>query len=686
MKALSFRLPRGGWNKKPFLHLGGFLALSLPLLMISCSSSPRPVAKDGVLDLRAWDFSAHPVLQLQGEWDFYPGILAGGRELQSLAPARTERMVPDLWKGREAGGERGQGAGSYRLVVLLPPGHPDLAIRYRTVSTAFELEAEGRLVAAVGRPALDPREAKAEYRPGVVALPRQGESSPGAGESLELVVRVSNHEYRSGGMWRSFSLGASEAQFRDKRLADITLDCQAAIILIISFNAFMLFVFRPKEKAYLFLSLFGVSIAFRVLVTGEYLIMNIFPGMSFDLLIRLEYLTVSLPIPLAAISFAELFPDEGKPTLTFLVCLPFALRIAFGLSLVPLPLLTRSIFIFYFLAAGAMLALLFGLFIPAIRHKRQGAVTCLVAVTILALSFVNDGLFASFLINTSNWLGFGLIAFMMIQSGVLTRRFSLAFDRGEALQEELAIANGMLAEENGRYRESQSRLVEALAEKDMLLREVHHRVKNSLQIVSSSLTLQAHRTADPAALEIYSSVRNRIRAISLVHEKLYCLESAEHMDLGGYLRDLVAQLTGGYDSRTGKVELELVTDRVEANVDVCVDFGLLVTELVANSYKHAILPQGGGRLGLGLRREVEGLTLRVEDDGPGFPAEFAPSTTQSLGFQVVSGLARKYKGRVVVMPGPGGIVEIRFPLSSIEFDPACHVAEDGDSKTKEPQS
>lgn len=632
------------------------------LFLLSCSGGKPPQARveSGVLDLRSWDFQKYPALQLEGEWEFFPALLLDGDSLGFFRPDMRLRTVPDLWRGDDAGGEKGQGAGTYHLKILLPAKHPELAIRYRTVSTSFELDANGKRLASVGKPRLDRRAAVAAYRPGVVALPDEG-------EVLDLVVRVSNHDYRVGGMWRSFNLGEKDRLFHDKRVADITVYCQASVILVIALNALIFFLFRPKEKAYLFFALFGISIVFRVLVTGEYLFANIVPTISFDLLVRLEYLTVALPIPLAALSFSALFSDERKSLLTFLICLPFVLRIVFGLSLVPLPLLTRSIFVFYPLAVLSIFALLLGIILPAIRHKRQGSLTILLAASVLFLCFVNDSLFSSFLVNTSNWLGFGLIAFMVLQSGVLTRRFSLAFDRGEALQEELALANSRLAEENELYRKAETRLKAALEEKDMLLREVHHRVKNSLQIVSSGLALQAHRSEDPLALEIYSSVRNRIRAISLVHEKLYGLDSAEHMDLGGYIRELVLQLSGGYDSRTGRVDLAIEADHVEAHMDVCVDFGLLVTELVANAYKHAILPRGGGLLGISLKREGETIVFRVEDEGPSFPLDFKPQGTHSLGFKIITSLARKYKGSLSLPRGSGAVVEIRFPRAALEF-------------------
>jgi two-component sensor histidine kinase len=276
------------------------------------------------------------------------------------------------------------------------------------------------------------------------------------------------------------------------------------------------------------------------------------------------------------------------------------------------------------------------------------------------LFFLNDSLSSSFLLNSSPLLGLGLLSFMVIQESVLTRRFSRAFDRGEALQDELFRANEKLEEENGLYRETQSRLESALSEKELLLREVHHRVKNSLQIVSSTLALQAHRSKDSASLAAYDSIRDRLRAISLVHEKLYALDSGDLVDLGAYTGDLVAEIASGYDPKGERVRLFVEADPVEVHMQVCVDFGLVLAELLTNAFKYAVLPRDGGRVAVFLKTEGQGLVLRVEDDGPGFPNGFDPETSSNLGLQIARGIVKKYKGGLALLPGAGGRIEARF--------------------------
>jgi len=157
-------------------------------------SMSGPTAIGAVLDLRSWDFEKQGAVRLAGAWEFASGYL-----LDSEAAAHFQawqiRAVPDFWDKAEGGPRPGTGAGTYRLRVLLPKSYPKLAIRNFTGFNAFELEVSGEIVARAGRPSLNPETAQSAYKPGVAPVEAQG------GE-LVLLFRVSNYEYRSGGIWR----------------------------------------------------------------------------------------------------------------------------------------------------------------------------------------------------------------------------------------------------------------------------------------------------------------------------------------------------------------------------------------------------------------------------------------------------------------------------------------------------
>src|SRR5205085_3300381 len=174
-------------------------------------------------------------------------------------------------------------------------------------------------------------------------------------------------------------------------------------------------------------------------------------------------------------------------------------------------------------------------------------------------------------------------------------------------------------------------LERSLAEKEILLREIHHRVKNNLQIISSMLSLQGDRSRDDDTREIFHESEIRIRAMALVHEQLYRSGDLAHVDLAGYLDTLAQQVVrylghGEYD-----VDVHVDDSVREVSVDQAIPIGLIVNELIANSAKHAFT---GGRRGLitvRLSGNEIARRLRVTDNGSGLPADPEIATSDSLG-------------------------------------------------------
>lgn len=644
--------------------LGSILALALvalpPAAFAGMPHPAPPRAQGGVIDLRSWDFGRDGPVPLSGEWTFFGGALLAPADA-APRPSGQLREVPDFWRGDEAGGSGGSGAGTYRLRLLLPGAEPELAIRFTTVSTAFRLFANGQELASAGVPALSASAARAAYAPGVAGLP--------AASEIDLTVWVSNHEYRTGGMWRAFSIGTRQQLTGIKRRNDLLSFALVGFILAIAISRMAFYVFRPKERSSLFLFLFALTVALRTLVTGEYDLTQLFPGIGFDLLIRLEYCTAYLSVPLAALFFLSFFPDEASPLLRLLLTLPslpFLLLIPFA----PLPLLTRSVLFYYPIAFPSLAAMLALILLPAILHRRAGGWPMLAGGLFIGAAAVNDMLYSSFIIYTGNLLPLGLTLFVGFQALVLAKRFTTAYSEVESLSGKLSTTNERLEREIAQSVVVQGQLKAALSEKELLLREVHHRVKNSLQIVSSIAALQAHRAKEPAAITAYATIRSRLRAISMVHERLYGLASGESIDFGEYARDLVGQLAASFGVEGERVDLSVEADRIDAPMDFCIDAGLLLTELVSNAYKHAIIPSGGGRIHVTLRREAETVEVAVEDDGPGLPPDFAPERGASLGFRIATSLLGRLNGRYVFgAPGNGrrgARVGVALPLAAAE--------------------
>lgn len=198
-----------------------------------------------------------------------------------------------------------------------------------------------------------------------------------------------------------------------------------------------------------------------------------------------------------------------------------------------------------------------------------------------------------------------------------------------------------------------------LEEKESLLKEVHHRVKNNLQLITSLLSLQAARSADPAVAEQFAESRNRVRSMALVHDNLYRAGSFARISMGPHLRTLCAHLRRAYVHRRRPVGLTVDADDVTLDLDRAVSCGLIVNELVSNALKHAFAQRREGRITVTLRRQnFDRCSLVVEDDGIGLPADWQSRGT--LGLQLVDDLTNQLRGHLDVTSDQGTTFTISF--------------------------
>jgi PAS domain S-box-containing protein len=201
----------------------------------------------------------------------------------------------------------------------------------------------------------------------------------------------------------------------------------------------------------------------------------------------------------------------------------------------------------------------------------------------------------------------------------------------------------------------ESALTRSLREKEMLLREVHHRVKNNLQIVSSLLSMQADGMETGAPREALLETVFRVRSMSFVHQQLYGSDHFDSIDFGAYARSLAAALLGSLDPRAS---IAYEVEPIEVPIDQAVPCGLVLNELLTNAIKHGRSPDGTCSLRVVLRQEPDAVLLAVSDRGPGFPS--GPQHTGSLGMQLIRALSRQLGARVEVGRDDGACVTLRM--------------------------
>ncbi|WP_084150325.1 histidine kinase dimerization/phosphoacceptor domain -containing protein [Azohydromonas australica] len=236
-------------------------------------------------------------------------------------------------------------------------------------------------------------------------------------------------------------------------------------------------------------------------------------------------------------------------------------------------------------------------------------------------------------------------------------------DAGE-LQRQIGINMDITAR-----REAEAGLKAALAEKEVLLQEVHHRVKNNLQVVSSLLQLQRRQLRDPAIEAVFSETEHRVRAMALVHQRLYQQSTLSALNFADYLRTLADQLIRSFGAE-GRVRPACELQPLTLPVNTAIPLGLIVTELITNALKYAYGPGSEGVLGLVLRMpEAEpaaprSVVLEVHDSGPGLPPGFEPAGATSLGMRLVTLLSRQLDALVEIGPGPGTHWRVTVPLGA----------------------
>jgi len=209
-------------------------------------------------------------------------------------------------------------------------------------------------------------------------------------------------------------------------------------------------------------------------------------------------------------------------------------------------------------------------------------------------------------------------------------------------------------------RRAEERLKASLQEKEVMLREIHHRVKNNLQIMGSLLRLQSESISDPGALAAFEESRQRIRSMALVHEELYHSQNLAQVDMAHYLHKLASYLHSAYCSGS-PYQIRVEAETVHLSVEKAIPCGLIVSELVSNAMKYAFEGRPGGTIQIQLQARGEQVLLRVADNGVGLPAGLRIENSETLGLQLVSILSNQLEGELCLEDSPGTALSLLFP-------------------------
>jgi two-component sensor histidine kinase len=213
-------------------------------------------------------------------------------------------------------------------------------------------------------------------------------------------------------------------------------------------------------------------------------------------------------------------------------------------------------------------------------------------------------------------------------------------------------------------RERAAQMKISLEEKEVLLREIHHRVKNNLQVITSLLQLQSGYLRDPADVDVFKECQARIQAMALVHDRLYRSRNLATIDFSEHLRELIDLIVRGQSNGGPQIQVGHESEPVDLNLDIAIPLGLITAELITNAYKHAFAGRERGTIRVSLKREEDKrVLLAVTDDGVGLPEGFEPAKATSLGLRLIQALARQLRGDLsLTSTGTGSRVALAFPV------------------------
>ena len=211
-------------------------------------------------------------------------------------------------------------------------------------------------------------------------------------------------------------------------------------------------------------------------------------------------------------------------------------------------------------------------------------------------------------------------------------------------------------------RNAEAEIIKSLNEKEILLKEIHHRVKNNLTVISSLLNLQSHYIKDKDDLIMFKESQSRAKSMALIHQKIYSSTDLKRINFGEYITTLSKDIFHSYSHGSNTVKLNLDVEDIMLDTDLAIPLGLILNELLTNSLKYAFPPNtiDNGNILVSLLRTDNGYCLGVVDDGIGFPDDIDLDSTDSLGLQLITTLTNQIEGKIDLDQSVGTSFKMRF--------------------------
>ena len=217
---------------------------------------------------------------------------------------------------------------------------------------------------------------------------------------------------------------------------------------------------------------------------------------------------------------------------------------------------------------------------------------------------------------------------------------------------------------NEQLQDKNAQISNALEEKEVLLKEIHHRVKNNLQVISSLLSLQGRQVIDPIAQQAIQEGKNRVKSMALIHQDLYQEDNLVGVSAQSYIQKLTQSLVNSYQVSPDRIQVKTDIEGIDLDVDTVIPLGLILNELISNALKYAFDQEQAGEISVSLKQKGQNLELKVMDNGKGLPSTFSPEKTSGLGYRLIQAFTKKLKGKLEMLPSNLGTqVLLKIPLA-----------------------
>ncbi|EHQ07350.1 adenylate/guanylate cyclase domain-containing protein [Leptonema illini] len=402
-----------------------------PLLFLGCSPERTSYkVQDGVLDLRSAQVDSSFILNLDGAWEFYWKRLLTPGDFQKAPAPDIFLDEPDAWNAARIAGHElgGTGYATYRLRILLPENSPPLSLKLLDSGSSYRFWVNGQYYGGAGVVSSNPDEAMPSYRTALYDL-----IAPG--ESVELVIQVANFHHRKGGIWEPIKFGSYDAIHSYREYMLIFEGFLAGSLVIMGFYHIGLFLLRKKDRSTLWFGLFCLDIALRTMVTGERILHGVVPFEYWEALLKVEYISMNVGLPLFLLFLRSLYPSEIPLRMTQIL-IGIDLALVLLVLVTPARIYSHSVDFHQLVIVVGVLLCTYGLLKSVVR-RRDGAVVVSLTSFIFILTVLNDILYNQQVIFTFQMVGFGLFIFIFSQSFILSLKFSRAFSTIEALSENL---------------------------------------------------------------------------------------------------------------------------------------------------------------------------------------------------------------------------------------------------------